>query len=126
MLISGFDHDNFGVVPAFHVLGLSDPLRGYCLRMMQNFVANFIFIQTIDELLWYLHNPLRGKLPLSRAISTFCAQWLGRRAAPRAFGGHRSAMSLPFGLVYTSLHLEKLPERHRWKDQRVIFARNLK
>ncbi len=35
-------------------------------------------------------------------------------------------MSLPFGFVCTSLHLEKLPERRRWKDQRLIFARNLK
>src|SRR6266513_3976005 len=70
MLLSRFDHDNLGVVPAFHVLGLSDPLRGYCLRMMQNFVADFIFIQTIDELFWYFHYNSKSNLSLPRKIST--------------------------------------------------------
>src|SRR5467141_5446060 len=56
------------------MLGLGDPLRGYGLRMMQNFVTDFAFVQTIDELQWYFHNWLRCKLSLSRAISTSCAQ----------------------------------------------------
>src|SRR5262249_36632208 len=61
MLLSGFDHDHFGVMPTLHMLGLGDSLRGYCLRMMQNLVRDFVFIQTIDQLLWYFHNRLRGK-----------------------------------------------------------------
>src|SRR5438128_1632753 len=56
------------------MLGLGDPLRGYGLRMMQNFVTDFAFVQTIDELQWYFHNWLRCTLSLSRAISTSCAQ----------------------------------------------------
>jgi len=33
-------------------------LRGYGLRMMQNFVTDLVFIQTIDELHWYFRNQL--------------------------------------------------------------------
>ena len=74
------------------MLGLGDPLRGYGLRMMQNFVTDFAFVQTIDELQWYFHNWLRCKLSLSRAISTSCAQRVGNqnpqisRAAKSEFG----------------------------------------
>src|SRR5438094_2728401 len=44
------------MVPAFHMLGLGDPLRGYCFRMMQNLVSHFVFVQAVDELLWYFHS----------------------------------------------------------------------
>jgi hypothetical protein len=54
-------------------------LRGYGLRMMQNFVTDFAFVQTIDELQWYFHNWLRCKLSLSRAISTSCVQRVGNQ-----------------------------------------------
>ena len=53
VLLSGFYHDNLRVVSTFYVLGLSDSLRGNGFRMMQNLVADFAFVQTIDELFWY-------------------------------------------------------------------------
>jgi len=51
--VSGFYHDNLGMVPGFHVLGFGDPLRGNDFRMMQNLVVNFAFVQTINQLFWY-------------------------------------------------------------------------
>jgi hypothetical protein len=56
VLFSGFYHHNLCMVPRFHVLGLGDPLCRNSFGMMQNFVPDFAFVQTIDELLWYLHN----------------------------------------------------------------------
>src|SRR5437016_14323419 len=53
VLVSGFYHYNLGMAPAFHVFGLGAPLRGNGFRMMQNLVVDFIFLQAINELLWY-------------------------------------------------------------------------
>jgi hypothetical protein len=44
MLVSRFYHDDLGMMPAFHVLGLRDSLRSDCLGMMQNFVLHFVFV----------------------------------------------------------------------------------
>jgi hypothetical protein len=44
MLIARFQHHNFRLMPAFDVLGLSDPLRRHCLRVAQNFVLHVILI----------------------------------------------------------------------------------
>ena len=55
MLVDRFNHDHFGMMPAFHVLGLGDSLRGYSLGMAQNLIRNFVCIQTLDQLLWYFH-----------------------------------------------------------------------
>jgi hypothetical protein len=41
MLASGFYHNDLGMVLAFDVLGLSDRLRGECLRMMKDLVPDF-------------------------------------------------------------------------------------
>jgi hypothetical protein len=49
------------MVPGFHMLGLGDPLRGNGFGMMQNLVADFAFVQKIDELLWNFHERLRCK-----------------------------------------------------------------
>src|SRR5437764_1223041 len=57
-------------MPALNMLGLGDPLRGDRLGMVQNFVAHFVFVQTIDELLRDFHGRLRSKLSLSQPIST--------------------------------------------------------
>src|SRR4030095_5963493 len=70
MLVARFDHDHFGMMPTFHVLGLGGSLRGYCLWMPQNLIGDFVFIQTLDQLLWYFHNRLLKKVSLSDAIST--------------------------------------------------------
>ena len=56
MLLSGFYHDNLGMVPAFHVLGLGDSLRGNSFWMVQSLVADFAFVQTVDESLRNVHN----------------------------------------------------------------------
>jgi len=48
-------------MPAFHMLGLRESLRGYCFRMMQDFVVHLVFLQTIDQSFWDFHNRLRGK-----------------------------------------------------------------
>ena len=56
MLLSGGYHDNFGMVPAFHMLGLGDPLRGNGFRVMQDLVAGFAFVQTVDESTGYFHH----------------------------------------------------------------------
>jgi len=40
---------------ALDVLGLGDSLRRYCLGMAKNLIRNFVFIQTLDQLLWYFH-----------------------------------------------------------------------
>ncbi len=53
MLVSGFYHYNLGMAPTFHMFGLGDPLRSNSFRMMQNLVVDFIFLQAINELLWY-------------------------------------------------------------------------
>jgi hypothetical protein len=53
VLFSGFYHDNFRMAPAFHVFGLGDPLGGNGFWMMQNLVVDFVFLQAINELLWY-------------------------------------------------------------------------
>jgi len=53
VLFSGFYHDDFRMMPAFHVFGLGDPLRGNGFWMMQNLVVDFVFLQAINELLWY-------------------------------------------------------------------------
>ena len=57
-------------MPRLYVLGLGDPLCRNGFGMLQNFVTDFVLVQTIDELLWNFHNRLRSKLSLSRAIST--------------------------------------------------------
>jgi hypothetical protein len=44
MLISRFHDDDFGLMPAFHVLGLRDSLGSYCLGMMQGFVLDLVFV----------------------------------------------------------------------------------
>src|SRR5437660_3602471 len=49
MLASGFYHDDLRMMPSFHVLGLGDPLRGNGFRMMQNLVADLVFVETINE-----------------------------------------------------------------------------
>ena len=64
VLVSGFYHYNLGMAPAFHVFGLGDPLRGNGFRMMQNLVVDFIFLQAINELLWYFQ-----KRPPMQAIT---------------------------------------------------------
>src|SRR5207237_443837 len=46
---------NLGLVPAFHMLGLGDPLRGNGLRVVQDLIAGFAFVQTIDDSLGYFH-----------------------------------------------------------------------
>jgi hypothetical protein len=56
MLLSGFYHDNLGMVPAFDVLGLGDPLRGNSFWMVQSLVADFALVQTVDESLRNPHN----------------------------------------------------------------------
>ena len=61
MLVARFDYHHFGVMPAFHVLGVGNSLRGYCLRMMKNLIRDFVFAQTLDQLLWNFHNRLRSK-----------------------------------------------------------------
>src|SRR5437867_10675367 len=61
MLVSRFYHDDLGMMPAFHMLGLRESLRGYCFRMMQDFVVHLVFLQTIDQSFWDFHNRLRGK-----------------------------------------------------------------
>jgi len=61
VLIAGFYHNDFRMVPGFDVLSFGDPLRGDGLGMMQNLVANFAFVQTIDELLGNFHERLRCK-----------------------------------------------------------------
>src|SRR5437773_5221862 len=61
MLIAGFYHNDLRMVPGLHMLGLGDPLRGDGLGVMQNLVADFAFVQTIDELLWNFHERLRCK-----------------------------------------------------------------
>src|SRR6266481_2971827 len=55
MFASGFYHDDFRMMPGFHMLGLGDPLRGNGFRMMQNLVADFVFIETIKESFRYFH-----------------------------------------------------------------------
>ena len=55
MLASGFYHNNLRVVSGFHMLGLGDPLRGDSFRMMQNLIADFVFVQTINESFRYFH-----------------------------------------------------------------------
>src|SRR5437763_9220408 len=55
MLASGFYHDDLRMMPGFHVLGLGDPLRGNRFRMMQNLVADFVFVETINESFRYFH-----------------------------------------------------------------------
>jgi len=44
MLLSRLDHDHFGMMPAFDVLGLGDSLRSHRLRVMQDFVSHLVFI----------------------------------------------------------------------------------
>src|SRR5438046_5829162 len=61
MLVSRFYHDDLGVMPAFHMLGLRESLRSYCFRMMQDFVVHLVFLQTIDQSFWDFHTRLRGK-----------------------------------------------------------------
>ena len=56
MLASGFYHDDLRMMPSFHVLGLGDPLRGNGFRMMQNLVADFVFVETINESFRYFHD----------------------------------------------------------------------
>jgi hypothetical protein len=43
------------------MLGLGDPLCSDGFGMMQNLVADFAIVQTIDELLWNFHDRLRCK-----------------------------------------------------------------
>src|SRR5258708_470375 len=70
MLIARFDHDHFGMMPALHLLRLGDSLRSDGLWMLQNLIRHFVSVQTSDQLLWYFHNRLRGKVSLSGVIST--------------------------------------------------------
>ena len=56
MLASGFYHDDLRMMPSFHVLGLGDPLRGNGFRMMQNLVADFVFVERINESFRYFHD----------------------------------------------------------------------
>src|SRR5207253_9912835 len=56
MLASGFYHDDLRMMPSFHVLGLGDPLRSNGFRMMQNLVADFVFVETINESFRYFHD----------------------------------------------------------------------
>ncbi len=70
------------------MLGLGDPLRGYGLRMMQNFVTDFAFVQTIEELQWYFHNwldanyhfPARSLLPARSESATKIHKFLELRS----------------------------------------------
>src|SRR5437763_15838855 len=55
MLPSGFYHGDLRMMPSFHVLGFGDPLRGNGFRMMQNLVADFVFVETINESFRYFH-----------------------------------------------------------------------
>jgi hypothetical protein len=59
MRVSSFDYNHFGMMPAFHVLGLGDSLRRHSLGMLQNLVANFVIIQTLDQSPWHFHTRLR-------------------------------------------------------------------
>ena len=59
VLLSGFYHDDLGMMPGFHVLGLGDPLCRDSFGMMQNLVTNLIVVQTIDKLFWYFHERLQ-------------------------------------------------------------------
>src|SRR5438552_19055090 len=58
------------MMTTFHVLRLSDSLRGYRLGMMQYLLRDFVFVYTLDQLLGYLHNRLRRKVSRSHLIST--------------------------------------------------------
>src|SRR5215831_11401530 len=85
MLVSRFCHDDLGMMPAFHMLGLRDSLRRDRLRVRQDLVLHFVFIQTIDQSFWYFHNRLRlGKYHLPGAISTvrICCPCKGSRQLP--------------------------------------------
>src|SRR5213083_899609 len=53
VLLSRFYHDDLGMMPALHMLGLGESLCSYRLRMMQDFVLHLAVIQTIDQSLWY-------------------------------------------------------------------------
>src|SRR5438034_818321 len=55
MPASGFYDDDLRMMPSFHVLRLGDPLRGNGFRMMQNLVADFVFVETINESFRYFH-----------------------------------------------------------------------
>src|SRR5215471_7687607 len=83
MLIASFYHYHFGLMPAFDMLGLGDPLRSYRFWMMQDFVLHFVFIQTIDQLSCYFHRHLRWKVSLSRAISTIRKRRYSVSSRPR-------------------------------------------
>jgi hypothetical protein len=51
----GLHHDDFGMTPSFHMLGLRDGLGGKRLRMMQDFVGYFALIQKVGDRFWYRH-----------------------------------------------------------------------
>jgi hypothetical protein len=55
MVASGFYHDDLRMMPGFHMLGLGDSLRGNSFWMLQNLVADFVFVETINESFRYFH-----------------------------------------------------------------------
>jgi hypothetical protein len=61
-LISSFDDYDLRLMPAFDVLGLRDALRSDCLGVVQDFVMDLLFIQAIEQPLWYFHDRLLDKI----------------------------------------------------------------
>src|SRR5436190_13633713 len=55
VLFSRFYHYDFGMTPPFHMLGLSDSLRGNGFRMAQNFVTGLVLVQTINQPFRHFH-----------------------------------------------------------------------
>src|SRR6266566_7968362 len=90
MLLSRLDHDHFGMMPAFDVLGLGDALRRHCLGMVQCFVTHFVFIQTIDQSFWYFHRRLAEK-----SITFLMYLYFLNKASAAAKGGCIERLRFP-------------------------------
>src|SRR5438093_2700170 len=56
MFASGFDHDHFGMMTAFHVLCLGNSLCSKSLWMMDYFVSNPFLVQIADQFVRYVHS----------------------------------------------------------------------
>src|SRR6266516_6876608 len=104
------------MVAGFHMLGLGDPLRGDGFRMMQNLVADFAFVQKIDELFWDFHERLRSRTSGDHTIFAMKRPEKKRRAmtAPRSYEPLRkSSVSSALEHSCTLCHRTFLRQLHR-------------
>jgi len=71
VLVSRFYHDDLGMMPAFHMLGLRDSLRTDCLGMMQNLILHLVFFKHSISRFGISIACSKRKVSLSCVISTF-------------------------------------------------------